>query len=398
MSKIKNISILCGSFPPETGAAPGRIFLMAKLLQEYGYLVQVITAMPNYPTGRIFPEYQGKWQHSEIWEGIPVTRLWLVPTNSSSKIRRAFSLGSLSASLNLQLPNLLSAQNPDLLIISSPPLLLGSIGSRIARYMRIPVLLNISDLWPSSAQELGFLREGIVLRYLRHKEDRMYRSAAAFSVQSEEIAEHIRNYCPNKPIFIYRNLQVQSPYATRKRPPGKRKVVYAGLLGIAQGVAAIAEQIDFAALGTELHIYGAGNEQNKIRALSASRTDIVYHGNVPASAIPEVLSQYHIMLVPLAAKIIGAVPSKIFNAIANGLPLLYMGSGESARIVAHHELGYTCSPGDMAALKRNLEQMLHMREDAFTQLRERCLHAAEYTFCKTKQDEAFLEFLRKLEI
>lgn len=395
MEGRKKITILCGSFPPETGAAPGRMQLLSKLLQQNGYQVQVITAMPNYPKGQIFPEYRGKWQVAEMQDGIPVTRLWFAPTNSSSKIRRGISLASLSLSLKLQLASLLHAQSPDLILISSPPFLLGSIGTQIARKQAIPVLLNVSDLWPGSARDLGFITEGRLLRYLQQKEIAMYRNAAAFSVQSEEIAAHIRRYCPDTPLFVYRNLQPLSLYAPHPRPPGPRKIVYAGLLGIAQGVAGIAASIDFAALGTELHIYGSGNESDKIRSLAASRKDIVYHGNVPAAEIPEILSRYHIMLVPLVTRIEGAVPSKIFNAVANGLPLLYMGSGESAGLVERYGLGYACEAGDLGRLQHNLAQILSLDEAAFTALRERCLEAGKLYFSKETQDDCFLGFLQQ---
>lgn len=354
--------------------------------------------MPNYPKGRIFPEYRGKWRIAEVQEEIPVTRLWFSPTNSSSKIRRAFSLTSLAFAIQSQLPSLLNKQAPDLLIISSPPFLMGSLGSQIAARQGIPILLNISDLWPGSAQDLGFMAEGPLLRYLRNKEQAMYERAAAFCAQSEEIGAHLRRYRPKQPLFVYRNLQPKSDYADQQRPAGKRKVVYAGLLGIAQGVAFIASHINFGSMGTELHIYGAGNESDKIHALAKSRSDIFYHGSVPSSEIPKILSQYHIMLVPLLTKIEGAVPSKIFNAIANGLPLLYMGSGESAEIVEGNNLGYASAAGDMYSLKAHLEKLLKLSDEAFDHLRASCLHAATHTFSKAQQDQLFLNFLSEIPI
>jgi glycosyltransferase involved in cell wall biosynthesis len=385
--------ILCGSFPPETGAAPGRLFHLAKLLQSNGYSVQVITMLPNYPLGKVFSGYQGKWSVSEMQEGIPVTRLWFVPTNSSSKWRRALSLMSLAATLKCQLPSLLKAAKPDLIYISSPPFLLGSLGSKIAQKLGIPLLLNISDLWPGSAEDLGFLKEGRLLHYLRKKEREMYQLASAISAQSAEIETHILRQIGSKPTFLYRNLQPLSKYAGLPRPDGRRKIVYAGLLGIAQGVAGIAAHVDFAAYGTELHIYGSGNELDKIKELAASRSDIIYHGSIAAAAIPEQMSRYHIMLVPLVTKIEGAVPSKIFNAVANGLPILYMGSGESASIISQYNLGYAGPAGDIEALKENLAKLMNLDEEQYAALRTSCTRAAETTFNKEQQDRAFLLFL-----
>lgn len=397
MNKLRKISILCGSFPPETGAAPGRILLLATLLQQQGYEVQVITTVPNYPKGKIFPGYRGKWRTTEMYQGISVTRIWFVPTNSSRKIKRALSLFSLAAVLQVQLPGLLRKHAPDLLLVSSPPFLLGTIGTKLAARKDIPLLLNVSDLWPGSAQELGFVQDGALLRYLKQLETGMYMRATAFCVQSEEIAAHIRQYRSEAPLFVYRNLQPLSPFAHNDRPSGKRKLVYAGLLGVAQGVAGIIRHLDFAAAGTELHIYGDGNERKTIETLASERNDIFYHGSVPATAIPEILSQYHIMLVPLVSKIEGAVPSKIFNAVANGLPLLYMGSGESQQIVREHRLGYACDAGDLPSLGINLKRMITLDEKAFQQLRDSCLHAAEHLFSKEVQDRRFIDFLTSLQ-
>lgn len=333
---------------------------------------------------------------SEMQDGIPVTRLWFLPTNSSSKWRRGLSLLSLAITLNMQLVSLLKAAGTDLIYISSPPFLLGSLGSKLAHKLGIPLLLNISDLWPGSAEDLGFLKEGRLLHYLRKKEREMYQLASAITAQSEEIETHIFGQIGQKPSFLYRNLQPLSKYAGLPRPDGRRKIVYAGLLGIAQGVAGIAAHVDFAAYGTELHIYGSGNELDKIKELAASRSDIIYHGSVAAAAIPEQMSRYHIMLVPLVTKIEGAVPSKIFNAVANGLPILYMGSGESASIVTQYNLGYAGPAGDFEALKENLSKLLSLDNIQYEELRSACMRAANTTFNKEIQDQNFLNFLNKL--
>ncbi|MGC4058672.1 MAG: glycosyltransferase family 4 protein [Chitinophagaceae bacterium] len=393
MYKGKTITILCASFPPETGAGPGRIYLLAQLLQQQGFTVHVIAAMPNYPQGKIFQAYRGKRIVQEQIDGINVCRIWLYPTNSSSKIKRAFSIGSFALSLKLHLPALLRSQQPDLLIVSSPPFILGTFGCSIAERNGVRILLNISDIWPASAQYLGFIREGWLLNYLRKQEKSMYAKASGFSVQSEEIARHILQIRPSADIFIYRNLQHTSAYAQETRPAGKRKIVYAGLLGIAQGLGTIIRQIDFGGAGTELHIYGDGVEQGIIRQEAACRTDIFYHGSIPAHEVPEMLSRYHIMLVPLITGIEGAVPSKIFNAVANGLPLIYMGQGESADIVRAHKLGYTCDPGDFDGLYARLKEMLALNDAEYRQLRNNCRDAAKGIFNKEIQDLNFLKFL-----
>ncbi|MCC6186737.1 MAG: glycosyltransferase family 4 protein, partial [Chitinophagaceae bacterium] len=250
----KKITLLCSSFPPEKGAAPNRMYQLAVLLLAKNYEVTVLCAMPNYPTGKIFDAYKGKIIVKEKVDGINVIRLWMWPTNSSNKLKRALSLASYALSLCTlgfwQLWRLPSS----IIYMSSPPFVTGVIGSSLAKTLKRKVVLNISDLWPQSAYDLGFLKEGWLYQLLQKKEQKMYCRADAFTVQSHYIHNHILASIPDANVMLYRNLSPVTELPNNERPLGKRIIVYAGLLGIAQGVLRIVQKINFAQLGTELHI------------------------------------------------------------------------------------------------------------------------------------------------
>ncbi|MFA6152710.1 MAG: glycosyltransferase family 4 protein [Chitinophagaceae bacterium] len=395
----KRITLFCSSFPPETGAAPGRMYHLAIMLQQKGFEVQVIAAMPNYPTGKIFSEYRRKFLHKEIVDGISVTRIWLIPTHSSNKIKRAISLLSYTFSLLTLGRKELVKSKPDLIILSSPPFVTGYIGGLIAKITKAKILLNVSDLWPKTAHNLGFIKEGKLLSFLQNLELKMYQNANAISAQSNSIKKHIESLTPHKKIFVYRNLQPAQPTAKLDRPEGKRKIVYSGLLGIAQGVAAIVQVINFAALGTELHLYGQGYELRQILDFIKQHPEngVYYHGSVSAKKIPEILTQYHAMLIPLSSNIEGAVPSKIFNAYANGLPILFCGHGEAAEIIDETQTGLTCASGDYQVLSHNIQRFISFSEEEYNSLRQNCLQCNESQFNKSKQDTAFVDFLSELQ-
>lgn len=391
----KRITIISSSYPPETGAAPIRIFHLANMLRDKGNEVTVITSMPNYPTGKIFTAYKKKIVCTERIDGIRVIRTALIPTNSSNKIKRIISSLSYACSfICLALPKIIRSK-PQLLIISSPPFMTGYLGTFLGRLTHARILLNISDLWPSSVLDLGFVQEGFFYRMLLRLEQKMYLRSDFFSAQSEAIKKHLKQCQANKNVFVYRNLQPKSIYAGIDRPIGKRKIVYAGLLGIAQGVFDIISQVDFELEHTELHIYGQGYELGKIQAWIALHPDanVYYHGSVPSHQIPEILSQYHAMLVPLSSDIHGAVPSKIFNAIANGLPILYCGSGEAATIIRQYKIGFVAAAGDNASLQENIYRFISLTEDEYQSMRHSCIRLSQNEFDKAKQDEQFISFL-----
>lgn len=395
----KRITLICSSFPPEKGAAPGRMFRLAKLLSQNGYTVSVLCAMPNYPTGKIFDGYKGKLVSRENLEGIQVIRSWLIPTHSSNRLKRAFSQLSYIGSLLLLTGRQLVQTRPETVIVSSPPFVTGYLGCLLAKKLtRAKIILNISDLWPETAYELGFLKDGPLYRFLLRREQNMYRLADAFTVQSEEIGRHIQRSLPAAALFLYRNLQAPAPQARAPRPAGKRKIVYAGLLGIAQGVLDIIRVVDFAALDTELHIYGQGNELQGIQEWISRHPGkgVWYKGSVAAEEIPEVLTQYHVMLIPLTQHLEGAVPSKIFNAIANGLPILFSGDGEGAAIVRQTGTGLTNKAGDFAGLEKNVAILAGFSAEQYGHMRQQCITCSQEIFNKGIQDERFIQFLNTI--
>lgn len=394
----KRITILCASYPPETGAAPSRIYHLANTLKAYGHDVTVISSMPNYPSGKIFKAYKNKWLVREQMDGISVLRTWLVPTHSSNIFKRLLSAASYALSLVLLVQKQLKKTQADLIIISSPPLLTGYLGTWMAAKSKATVLLNVSDLWPQSALELGFVRAGAFYQFLVGLERKMYQRAHAFTVQSEAIKQHIRLAQATKPVFVYRNLQPISVLANQPRKEGKRKIVYAGLLGIAQGVFELIQAIDFAALGTELHLYGDGVQSLSIQQWLQQHPNcgVYYHGVVPAADIPGIMTAFHAMLVPLKQSIEGAVPSKIFNAIANGLPVFYCGGGEGAHIVEQQQIGWVAPPGNYIALQANIRRWIDSSDRAYEALRQRCLACSKNEFNIEKQNQIFKAFLEDI--
>lgn len=371
---------------------------MASMLQQNGYEVTVIAAMPNYPTGAIFDGYKNKRIVRENFEGIKVVRTWIWPTNSSSKIKRFFSLLSYTISIKIFAAPILESLAPEIILVSSPPFVTGYFGLEIAKKTAAKLVLNVSDLWPQSAHDLGFIKNGFLYQKLQKMELAMYNSANAFSVQSAAIEKHIYNLQPYKKIFLYRNLPSISEYATKKRPEGKRIIVYAGLLGVAQGVLEIIRKINFNALGTELHIYGQGFQLDEITKFIHQNPNkgVCYKGSVLASLLPQILSNYHAMLVPLSAEIEGAVPSKIFSAMANALPVFYCGGGEAAQIVTEYKVGFVASAADAKTLSANIQNWVKMDEQQFEKMRQACLVACNTTFNQAEQDNRFLGFLNSL--
>ncbi len=394
------IAIFCNSFPPERGAAAQRMHHIAALLRDAGYRVEVVSSMPNYPQGRIFPGYRGRLQCFETVDGIYVQRCWLYPSNSGSAAPRAANLLSQVLSFRLFAFRRILKLRPALVIVSSPPLPMASAAVQYFSLAGVPVLLNISDLWPLSAKALGAASGSRVYRMLQNWEHRMYELASAVSGQSRAILVHVQaSLARPKPQFLLRNLPAAGPTPQRGQVHGNElRIVYPGLLGHAQGLQALIAAIDWKGLDASLDIYGEGAEQAAVQDWIDAHPEqpVRLLQPIAAEELGERFAGYDAMLVPLVGEIPGAVPSKLFTAMHAGLPVLYSAGGEGAGIIRDYELGLVSAPGDYEALADSIRSFRRLDARAREALRTNLLRAGMQDFNREVQDGRFLSFVRQL--
>lgn len=341
---MKDILIITSYFPPEIGAASNRIFQLADGLQKRNYQVSVLTPLPNYPTGNIFDGYNGTFKHVSQEHGITVNRLWIYASNSKNKILRLIAMLSYSFSLFWFF---MWNKIPKTVIVQSPPLLVAFTCMLFLKRKQRNLVLNVSDLWPIAGLELGAFKKNFSYRMLERIERFNYKRANLVLGQSEEILTHVRSICPNKPTFLYRNYpDFEIPSIKNTTSNGKLKIVYAGLLGIAQGIYKLCNALDYANI--EFHIYGSGSEQSVIEGFIAAhpKLPIFFHGRVTRDELHRVLMDYDVTVIPLLNRIYGSVPSKIFEYARLGLPMLYFGGGEGETIIEKYHLGWVATSSD----------------------------------------------------
>ncbi len=349
---MTKVLIITSYFPPETGAASNRIFHLAAGLRDRDHDVAVLTPLPNYPTGKVFDEYKGKFKQVSKVNDIEVNRLWIYASNSKNKVLRLLAMLSYSFSLSWYF---LTHKVPEKVIVQSPPLIVAFTCMLLLSNKR-QLILNVSDLWPIAGLELGAFKKGISYRLLEWIERFNYRRASLVLGQSKEILAHVEKLYPNKKTILYRNYPEFELPGNLQAPDGdgKLKMVYAGLLGIAQGILKLCQNLEYKNI--EFHLYGNGAEGQDIEDFIASNPDlpIHYHGEVKRSELHKVLMQYDLTIIPLLNRIYGSVPSKIFEYSKLGLPIVYFGGGEGEDIIRSFELGWVAESGNYDDLNSKL--------------------------------------------
>jgi len=366
------IAILTQYYPPEVGAPQGRLADLARRLRKRGHVVTVLTAMPSYPRGRIYDGYGGVFRREEQ-DGITILRSFIYPSQSAGIVRRL--LNYFSFVFSSLIVGLVKLPRVDYLLTESPPLFLGISGYILSRVKRARWIFNVSDLWPETAVLLGVIKEGPAVQLASSLEAFCYRKAWLVSTQTRGMQADIAGRFPDARTFHLSNGVDTSRFSAERRSEEMREklggpeargsgtclAIYAGLHGLAQGLdqilAAAKEVKDEPSLSFVL----IGDGPEKERLIQESRAlglrNVRFLEGVPVSEMPGLLASADIALVPLKLALPGAAPSKLYEAMGSGVPIVLIAGGEAANIVREANAGVVVPYGDITSLARALKEL-----------------------------------------
>lgn len=358
-------------YPPEIGAPQRRLSDLAKRFTERGHSVTVLTAMPNYPTGRILDGYRGMLRRENI-DGVRVIRTFIYPTQSASFVRRM--LNYLSFVFSSILFGFFLLPKSDYLLVESPPLFLGFSAYLLSRAKRARLIFNVSDIWPSGLARLGLVSPtSISYRMSAWLEAFCYRKAVLVTCQTQGIESEINKRFPSVATYHLTNgialedfdCSQPSLLDVRNRlikDDDKIVLLYAGLHGLAQ---ALGQILDAAALLQDEQIRFVFMGDGPEKAMLQERTEQMYLQNVSfldpqkPSDVPLYLIAADVVIVSLKATYKEAVPSKLFEAMACAKPILLVASSEACEIVDKYNTGLIAEPDNPEDIANNALLLAH---------------------------------------
>lgn len=361
LDRTLQIAFLTEYFPPETNAAASRVFERARLWAGQGHDVTVITTVPNFPEGRIHPDYRNRWRQEEVRDAVRVVRVKSFVHPNRGRIRRtldqaSFMPGALLAALRLVRPDVVVATSPTLFAASSACL------TGIAR--RIPFVLEVGDLGSASIHAVGAVRARRLLGAVERLEAFLCRRAARVIVQTSRMKQAVvdAGWAEEEKVAVITNgvdvdrfRDVAEAYTPHRRT-GRFVVGYIGTIGLAHGLDVVLEAAAHLSDSTiEFHLVGTGAARAGLETAARNRglTNVHFGGPYPRHRITEAWASVNLALVSLKdhPTFSTVVPSKIFEAMACGVPVLLAApEGEAAALVRRHDIGTVIPPGDAPAL------------------------------------------------
>jgi glycosyltransferase involved in cell wall biosynthesis len=357
------IMFLTQYFPPEIGAPQIRMFELAKRLNTGHDSVTVITAFPNYPTGVIQEGYRGRFAMEERMDGVRLLRRWVFATPNSGFFKRivnhfSFVFSSLTA--------MRKVGPVDVIFVQSPPLPIGIATLIYSRLKRAPFVFNVSDIWPQSAVELGMLRNKLAIRLAEMLEMHIYRRASRVTVPTRGIYENLaaRGVTREK-LFLLTNGVDTSIYQPGAPDPrlaqtlgldGHKVFLYAGTHGLSQGLEVILEAAKLTPDPDILYVLaGEGADKAALveKAKAQGIANVRFLPNQPKSTMPALLNLAYAAIISLKPLDVfrSALPSKMFESMAVGQPLVAALWGEGAEVVEAADCGVVTEPGNAVQLR-----------------------------------------------
>ena len=352
--------LLSQYYPPEVGAAQLRLSAVVRELTRAGHEVEVVTALPNYPSGRLAPADRGRFSRREVIDGIRVRRFWLYPATGAG-LRRIVSY--LSFMLTGTVGGL-RAERPDVVIVESPPLFLGIAGWIVSRRFGASFILNVSDLWPDSVRELGFMRKGPWLGLAYRLERWLYQRADAVTAVTRGIEDElIRKGVPvDRVLFLPNGVDLDAfKPAVRPGEAPRPTITYIGTHGFIHGLDVVldaAERVPEA----DFVLIGDGSEKPRLVAQAERRgiENLRFEAPIPASEVPGRYAEATAGLSTLRDTPLSLMirPAKVFAIMACARPVIYAGHGEGADLVRNASAGIVVPPEDPERLAEAVRMII----------------------------------------
>jgi len=360
-------------FPPEIGAASHLFYELGCALVHRGHDVQVATLMPRYMLSEVPARYRGRGAMREVIDGMGVSRVRLPGLPRSIPVARGIddfiqAAGVFAAGAR--------AGTIDVILQYSPPLPVGVASLALARWRRVPFVLNVQDLFPQSAIDLGLLHNRPIIRAYEVMETRLYRQASHITVHSEGNAEHVRG----RGVATDRVSVLRNWVDIRQIRPSQRMnafraahdlgdhfvVSFAGILGYSQDLDVVLEAAD--RLRDEPRILfviiGDGVEKPRLeeKARQLALPNVRFLPMLLRDEYPASLAASDVGLATLRGAVrTPVVPSKIPSIMAAGRPVVAALDldGDAPKLIASAEAGYTVAPGDPATLAGVIRRLSH---------------------------------------
>lgn len=361
-----NIVLITDSYPPEIRSASHLMQEMAEELRNRGHKITVVTSYPQYNLADDFAGRQ--FEELSLENDIEVIRIKTLPHHKVHFIIRGIS--------QLTMPYLFLSKfkkyckgKPDVVIVYSPPLPLAITGKKIREEYGAKFILNIQDIFPQNAIDLGVLKSTTLISFFEWIEKAVYKSADVITAHSEGNRDFLTGTkkVPAGKIITLHNwvdtslfsgLNGNGKYRKKFGIENKFVFLFAGVIGPSQNLDLIIEAANRLKDYSEICFLfvGDGTEKEKLKQMKEAYglENIVFQPFVSKEAYPQLVRDSDVGLICLSSmNKTPVVPGKLLGYMAARIPVVAFLNKESDGhdIIKKAECGYSAFSDDIENMK-----------------------------------------------
>lgn len=332
--KNKILWIVTELFPPDETSTSYILGQIANAMAKK-YQVKVICGPEIYDKRKKLDENN----HFSLDKSIKVFRANGADLDKNTTKGKALSFLLMSKRMISLVKQNVRKDDKVLMVTNPAPLVV--LMSRLKKKVGFELNILVHDVFPENTKPAGLKLP--LYGMIKHVFDNAYSHAdqlIALGRDMKDVLEKkILNSSENMPkITIIENWADINGIKPQPMPQGKIVLEYAGNIGRIQGLDKVIEQLPES---VDFHIYGTGSMEDTLKKMNHPR--VFFHGPYFRSQQNEVLAACHIALVTLQEGMYGlGVPSKTYNILASGRPVLFFGpqNSEIDLLVRERQIGY----------------------------------------------------------
>ena len=373
-----NILLVTVAYPPEIRSASHIMQELAEELRDRYHTVSVVTTYPQY--NLLEEEKEKNFKEVSVERGITVIRTKTPPVHKINFIARAIAQLLMPYLFFPKIKKYLSA-SIDVVIVYSPPLTLSAVGWMTKNKYGAKFILNVQDIFPQNAIDLGIIKNGLVRRFFELIEHKAYDNADNIAVHSDGNMEFLSKVkqVPGHKLQVLHNWIDIRPYANSNRNGRFRKtyglennfiILFAGVIGPSQGldlIIKVAHELQDISDICFLMV-GDGTEKGRLIKMTEDLNlkNVVFKPFVSKEEYPLLVKESNVGLVCLNSKNkTPVVPGKILGYMASSVPIVAFVNKESDThaIIRAAACGYSEKSGDVQKAVNVLRQLYSERDN-----------------------------------
>lgn len=353
---------------------------VVRALNGQGHQVTVVTGQPNYPDGKIFPDYSAfKLSQQTFMPGVMIHRIPTYPRRKGGALNLILNYGVFVAAGLILIPWILRNTKADAILVYAPSPLTQAIPAVFLGWIKkTPVALWVQDLWPESLEATGFVTNPRALSLVGKLVKWVYAGCHTLIAQSQAFVPAMSKFAPHKPIVYHPNSFPDNTLESDSNLPATLDalldsyfcLVFAGNLGKFQSLETVVEVA--ARLkhekGVKVVLIGSGEKRAWLAEQKAQLQldNLELPGRFPIEAMPRILRKCSALMVTLNddPTFNATVPGKVQAYLSAGRPILAGINGEGARVILESGAGLISEAQSADQLLANVLKLYNLTEEA----------------------------------